>query len=368
MEGVTLMYVPSLSRRNFLRTFAMGAGAVALGSALPTLASAQDVVPGKPFTAPFASFPFRRIDALQVKITNGWTLSDDEAYVIGETSPGDHTAVDFEGVAIGRGVYAPFDGYAIQSAQFGIMNYETRFDPANPVLPGRMWKDPFTGREGYLGYGGLLLEIQSDYFIQGVGFICAQFFHIGAIEPSIPFIAPEPAAEVVTAMGESIGGWFPAGIVISQQDFRQRGKRVKTGEKVATVGDVGINHGYLDAYNVANNTVTPRDRTALPHWDPQGAGAGFPYGTDPNLGQTHIQFYAGRSPSLSKVQTLDSFDLKAKITSKGGFIKGKYGQIPDMRFANNPYNPAPNIFGFGPKTIWKHTPNGLRLGLPSFAA
>ncbi|MBI3889518.1 twin-arginine translocation signal domain-containing protein [Candidatus Saccharibacteria bacterium] len=149
------MYMPDMSRRNFFKTAAVGVGAVALSS-LPGNAFAQDVVVGKPFTGPFASFPFRRRDSLGLKITNGWTLSTDEAWVIGETEPGDHAAVDFEGPALGSDVLAPFDGYAIRSAQFGITNFETRFDPANPVQAGRMWKDPFTGREGYLGYGGLL--------------------------------------------------------------------------------------------------------------------------------------------------------------------------------------------------------------------
>ncbi|MBI3889519.1 hypothetical protein HY312_03010 [Candidatus Saccharibacteria bacterium] len=207
-----------------------------------------------------------------------------------------------------------------------------------------------------------------------VGFIAAQFFHVDSIDQSLPFIAPEPDPTVLTAMGETVGGWFPRGIIISQEDFRKQGKRVKMGDRLASVGDVGINHGYLDAYNVSNNTVTPRDRKALPHWDPQGAGAGGLYGTNPNVGQTHIQFYAGRKPDLTKVQLLDSFDLYSKITSRfkdgdpKGLIKGKYGSIPNMDGATNPYNPLPGVFGFGPKTIWKHTPNGTRLGLASFAA
>ena len=371
------MYTPDLTRRNFFKAAAVGAGAIALSS-LPSLASAQDVVPGKPFTPgktqPFASFPFKTRDSLGLNITNGWTLSTDEEYVLGGSVEGDHAAVDFEGVPYGADVLALSDGYVLQAAQIFYMNYEKRFDPANPKQLNRMWKDPFSGKEGYLGGGGIFVELQTDYFIPGVGFICAQYFHIGAIEAFVPRVETLYRGaddDYVTIADGTLKGWYPKGILKSQDAFRSEsarlGGRVKMGQKIATVGDVGINFGYQDAYDPATNTVAPRDRKKLTHWDPQGAGAGGLYGTDPLVGQTHVQFYAGRRPDLSKILEFDSFDLQAKITSRGGFIKGKYGQIPDMRLANNPYNPIRGVFGYGPKTIWKHTPSGSRIGLPSFA-
>jgi murein DD-endopeptidase MepM/ murein hydrolase activator NlpD len=290
----------------------------------------------------FMRLPFKRADAPFLKITNGWKMSPDEAKVLGDTS--DHAAVDYEGVPYGTPLYAPADGWAWYSYQSFPMRYQAPYDPSHPSNPATFWRDPYTGREGYLGAAGLFVEIQFNKEVKrpdgtSLGNIATQFFHLKAVAPSITYYPPIRLNDVIAYNGQRIKIWQPL-VNKPQAYMRAHASPIKRGQLIGWMGDTGINFGYDDNFDVATGTVASRNRVALPPWDPQGVPLVVPV----NLAtQTHQQSYVGRgpAPNYSRQNNFDIYDL--------------YDQITPI---HNPYTPLPGLFHLGPKALFERNSFG----------
>lgn len=294
----------------------------------------------------FMRLPFKRSDAKPLVITNGWKMATDEAKVLGDDE--DHEAIDYEGIRYGTPIYAPADGWAWYSFQSFPMRYEGPYDPANPSDPSTFWRDPHTGREGYLGAAGLFIEMQFDQEVKrpdgtSLGNIATQFFHLKEVAPGITYLPPIRQPDVVAYNGQKIKIWTP--LVNKPQEYmRQHASKITRGQLIGWVGDTGINFGYDDDFNVATGKVAARDRRALPPWDPQGV----PLLTSlDRAAQIHQQSYIGRgpAPTHSRQNSFDMYDLYAKVKP-----------------FNNPYTPAPGAFRAGPNSVFETNV----LGQPKF--
>ena len=296
--------------------------------------------------AKFMRLPFKKADTPFLKITNGWQMSPDEAKVIGDSD--NHAAVDYEGVKYGTPIYAPADGWAWYSYQSFPMRYQGPYDPDHPSDPETFWRDPHTGREGYLGGAGLFIEMQFDQEVKhpdgtSLGNITTQMFHLKDVAPSITYLPPIPQPDVIAYNGQHIKIWSP--VVNKPQEYmRAHASKIKRGQLVGWVGDTGINFGYDDNFDVKTGKVAPRNRVALPPWDPQGVPLLVPVD---RAAQVHQQSYIGRgpAPNYSRQNNFDIYDLYAQVKTY-----------------QNPYTPLPGLFHLGPKAIFETN----LLGQPKF--
>lgn len=294
----------------------------------------------------FMRIPFKRSDTPFLKVTNGWQMSPEEAIVTGDSD--DHAAVDYEGVKYGTPLYAPADGWAWYSYQSFPFRYQGPYNPANPADPNTFWRDPYTGREGYLGAAGLFVEMQFDQEVKrpdgtSLGNIATQFFHLKEVAPGIKYMPPVRDTDVIAHNGQHIKIWTPA-VNKPQQYMRANATPIKKGDLVAWMGDTGINFGYDDNFDVATGKVIQRNRVSLPPWDPQGVPLIVPVD---RATQVHQQSYIGRGPepNYSRQNNFDIYDLYAKVKPH-----------------HNPYTPLPGMFNLGSKAIFETN----KFGQPKF--
>lgn len=293
-------------------------------------------------TTPFAGLPFPKVVGPLLRMSSGWLIAEDERPVIGDDF---HQALDFEGPPCGTPILAIADGWAVASFQSGVARgTKGPFNPADPSNPDTDWKDPISGRQGWLGFSGLFVELQTDVPVPGFQNAVAQYFHMGAVNPQIKWLDPVRQADTPTWDGKKVENWYPAPIAQSQENIRKIATRVKRGDVLGWMGDVGVNFGYNDKFDPARHIVVPRNRAALPPWDPQGAGV-----TTPLIFacQLHIQFYAGRDAQNRKLNAFDGFDKYDRITGTPG--------TPSYK---NPDNPRPGKFVMGPNPIFERDAHG----------
>lgn len=295
---------------------------------------------------PFAALPFKHNVDSKLVMTSGWVTAEDELPIVGNDP--EHWALDFEGPKCGTPVLAVASGWVVTSFQSGVLRGgEAPFNPDNPSDMSTDHRDPISGREGYIGYGGLFAELQTDVVNPETGqHIVAQYFHLGSVNPDLAWIDPVRLEDTATWDGKSAANWYPADIAQSQEDIRQIATWVEQGDVLGWLGDTGINFGYDDAFDPVTHTVAPRDRRALPPWDPQGAGVTTPIKYACEL---HIEFYSGRNENNGKIGRFDAFDLYAPITGE-----------PGTESYDNPYNPEgePGEFVTGDDSIFLQNRRG----------
>lgn len=234
----------------------------------------------------FLKLPFRERDGRDsLTVTEGWLVSEDEIPFTGDFT---HGALDFEFAnskdhGYGLPVLAAADGVAYYSYQYLSKSYT---DPS--------------GKTHQIGAGaGLFVEIQHPN-----GWV-TMYIHLSSIAPGIPYVGARPDPNVP-------GDWAPSGILQPRNALLQQGAAVKQGQTIGYQGVTGIGLDYKDQFDPATGTVVPRDRLALPPWDPT---------------QLHFQLYHGRDGALAKQGIVD--------------VAGVYGRIT----ANaNPYNSQPGQF------------------------
>lgn len=284
-----------------------------------------------PPAEPFAYLPFRQEDASGLKVTSDWVTAQDEEAIIGDR---DHQAVDFEGVRCGKPVVAMADGWAVATYQSGVIRGAPDLEP--PLIK-ELWKDPLSGREGYLGYAGFVIDIKFDAKTPEGKPYQAQYFHVARFEPNVGWFPPVPGEDQITTDGKRAKVWTPKGFGGADADGKR--KHVRAGEIIAYMGDVGVNFGYDDAFNLDAHSVSPRDRQALPPWDPQGAGVsgGIPI---EEACQLHLELFVRVDGTKKR---FDALDLYEQITGWPG--------TPDY---HNRANPAPGRFTVGDRTVFLH--------------
>lgn len=293
-------------------------------------------------TTPFAGLPFHHSVAPKLEMSSGWYIAEDERGVIGDDF---HEALDFEGPLCGTPVLAVADGWAVASYQSGIARGgKAPYNPADPANPDTDWRDPVTKREGWLGFSGLFVELQTNVPMPGYQNAVAQYFHLAAVNPKIKWLQPERQEDTITWNGKRVANWFPAGIRQSQEDIRKIATPVKRGDVIGWLGDTGINFGWNDRLEPKYGIVWPRNRQAEPPWDPQGAGVTTPLAY---ACQLHLEFYSGRSATFGKLNRFDGMDMYQRVTG-----------TPGTPSYNNPYNPHPGKFVMGPNPIFERKPNG----------
>ena len=307
-------------------------------SAAPTGRPADVVQPA----SPFAALPFDSSVAPQLRMTSGWDIAEDERGVIGDDF---HQALDFEGPRCWTPVYAIADGWAVASFQSGIARGgKAPYNPSDPANPDTDWRDPISGKEGWLGYGGFLVELQTNVQVPGMQNAVAQYFHLAGVNPTIAWLPPEAQADTTTWNGKHVKNWYPGGLRQSQDAIRKIATPVKRGDLIGWLGDTGVNFGYNDWFDPLLHVAWPRNRTAQPPWDPQGAGVASPI---EYACQLHLEFYAGRSATGGKLNKFDGFDLYQRVTGEPGTASYR-----------NPYNPSPGVFIMGPQPIFERDPQG----------
>jgi hypothetical protein len=285
---------------------------------------------------PFGTMPFPRAVSPLLTVSSGWYIAEDELGVIGEDF---HEGLDFDGVPCQTPILAVADGWAVASYQSGIARGgQAPFNPADPSNPETDWRDPVSGREGWLGFAGLFVELQTNVQVPGFQNAVAQYFHLSAVNPRITWLDPVREPDTITWNGKRVENWFPAPVRQSQADIRRIATPVKRGDVIGWIGDTGINFGYNDRFDPAHHVVWPRNRHALPPWDPQGAGITTPISF---ACQLHLEFYSGRSEEFGKLNRFDGMDLYRRVTG-----------IPGTSSYHNPYNPRPGIFRMGSHPIF----------------
>lgn len=325
----------------FRRSRLFGAAlAVALsaGLAQATPVAAETRPPGvtQP-VAPFAGLPFHHSVAPLLRMTSGWFIAEDELGVIGDDF---HDALDFEGPPCWTPILAIADGWAVASYQSGVARGGAApFNPADPSNPETDWRDPINHKEGWLGFAGLFVELQTNVRIPGYQNAVAQYFHLAAVNPRLTWLDPVRQEDTVTWDGKHVENWFPAPIRQSQEAIRAVATPVKRGDVIGWIGDTGINFGYNDRFDPEHRIVLPRNRQANPPWDPQGAGVTTPIAF---ACQLHIEFYSGRSATFGKLNRFDGFDDYDRITG-----------IPGTPSYHNPDNPRPGVFVMGPNPLFE---------------
>jgi hypothetical protein len=289
----------------------------------------------------FAGLPFPKWVAPDLRMSSGWFIAEDEKKIVGEG----HQSLDFEGPVCGTPILAIADGWAVASYQSGVERGGTApYNPANPSDTSTDWKDPVTGKQGWLGYSGLFVELQTKVQIPGFQNAVAQYFHLAAVNPRITWLDPVRLDDTVTWDGKHVANWYPQPITQSQDAIRKIATPVKKGDVIGWMGDTGINFGFNDNLDPQHHVVWPRNRAANPPWDPQGAGATTPIWRSCQL---HIQFYSGRTPTGSKLNWFDGFDKYDRITG-----------VPGTPSYHNPDNPQPGKFVMGPNPIFQRDRSG----------
>lgn len=342
---------PSLGRR--LAT--LGVGTAAVISLTGCTANDTDA---KPTPTPgdsdhaFIAMPFRADEGKDLVITQGDSLSPDDARVLG--SDGDHSAaIDIEGIRCGGDILAPYDGTVVTGYQLVELRGGKPFNPDNPTDPETNFRNPNNGQEGPVFATGLFTEViaatknNAGEVVGGVeapsgGYYSTLIVHMGSAATGIPRVESVPNGEVMTPNG-SVTLWHPKGVVAPQSEIIAKGKSVRKGEVIGTVGNSGI--GLTgDSYDPTTHTVNPHNTPSDLPWDPPTASI-----EEGTLCQTHISVSGARTPApgLKRQDHTDMLDNKAVISG----IQGEPGY-------DNPLSPQPGIVAVGKNALLQVHPGG----------
>jgi hypothetical protein len=281
-------------------------GTIAPGCRLQVDATPADLAPP---SAPFLKLPFRARDARNsLYVTQGWLSSPDEVRLTGNDF--EHLSADIEFVR------SPDNGYGLPvvAAAAGRAYYSYQY------LSGE-WTDPKTGITHQIGVGaGLVLEIRHSQDQPGNPGWVTQYIHLKDVAPGIPFLGATPSATVP-------GDWSPTGILQPNDTLWNLGVPVTQGQVIGHQGDTGIGFDWKDTFDPATGTVAPRDRVALPPWDPP---------------QLHFQLYRGRVNN-AKQSIVDPFGLYGQV---------RPGQWTPSVGSDSPYGNVPGNLCVGPRSAF----------------
>ena len=243
----------------------------------------------------FLKLPFEQKQASALTITQGWFTEKTEALIIGEEQP--HQAIDFEGYPYGAPILAAADGYAWYSYQ--------------RMISAIRYQDPLIGRQiEYIDQGaGLFVEIAHDVRANSLPSAprwTSQYVHLARVADGIPYVE-SVEAEPTQVGDQKITNYAPEGFKQPQERLIGFGKRVRQGEIIGYHGDSGIGANWYDDWDPVSRSIKPRDRNALPPWDPQGA---YERVTPEWACQLHFSVFAGRSTD-GRQNIIDPFDLYA---------------------------------------------------------
>lgn len=309
------------------RTLLCGGAAAAAGTLLlPGAAEAQVfpryrqapnmTAPGLELPAPWLVVPCRKRDAERASkhgrlscISEGWFYGMERGIHGGQV----HASVDIN-LPWGADVLAPADGWAAWTIQ--------------TWLTGNVYKDKRVG----FGLGLWLITLhklpdREEYW-------WTKQAHVGWVDPKLRFL--RPWADSDGDLHEPDGQHGPDNLYLTDPELAAAFTPIKRGEKLATVGDSGVEWGYRDQYNLETGGVLPRDRKQHPAWD-----------EDVHL---HLEIYRRVNGSPKPGETFD-----ANRISVDPF--GQYGQV--RRWDN--YSPYDG-FRVGPGNQWL-----LDRGVPVFA-
>lgn len=302
-------------------------GFAAQDSGPPATSCLVDSPPaGSSMPAPFLKLPFRARDGVaSLYDTQGWITSPDELAIDDEVNGDLHEANDLELVT------TPDYGYGkpIVAAAAGRAYYSYQYISGS-------WTDPATGKAVQVGWGGgLFVEIRHAQDQPGNPGWVTQYIHLSGVAPGIPYLPP---TAVPDPNDPAHPDWRPTGILQDDDTMWGLGVPVQQGQVIGFQGDSGIGKGWKDNFNPATGTVTPRDRKALPPWDPP---------------QLHFQLYQGRVNGV-KQNIVDPFGFYAQV------CPGEWKPGPHQ----NPYGQFPGLMQTGKSTAWVTD----RFGHPQYAA
>jgi hypothetical protein len=308
-------------------------GVVALpGQSLAAQAGDTSCLVGSPpagssMPAPFLKLPFRARDGVASAYdSEGWITSPDELDIDDEVNGDLHQANDLELVT------TPDYGYGkpIVAAAAGKAYFSYQYISGS-------WTDPKTGKVVQVGWGaGLFVEIRHAQDQPGNAGWVTQYIHLSSIAPGIPYIPP---TKVDDPNDPTHPDWTPSGILVDNNTLWNAGVPVQQGQVIGTMGDTGVGKGWKDNFNLATGTVTPRDRRALPPWDPP---------------QLHLSLYQGRVNKV-KQNVVDPFGFYAQVCP---------GEWKPFQRAQNPYGQFPGLMRTAPNSAWVTD----RFGHPQYAA
>ena len=293
-----------------------------LGPRVEFVGEPQRLTKVEPPEEPFLFLPFRQEDAKELKVTSGWRTALDEMPAVLDE---EHLALDFEGVKYRRPVVAMADGWAIATFQSGVLRGGV--DQKAPY--NTLWTDPITGRQGYLGYSGLIVDIVFDATNAMDNHYRAQYFHLAEFERGMEYLPPKPGTDVSTLDGKIAKVYTPESKDLRNPTLKRT--RVKAGDIIGYIGDSGINFGYDDAIDPASGVVRDRDRKALPPWDPQGAGVAVAL---EDAAQLHLEVFIRDADGVK--QQFDPLDLYTQAVGAPG-----------------------SVFQMGPRPAFKHAEGRL---------
>lgn len=289
------------------------ASAVALpgssSAAVPKEGSAPACLTGSPsgtMPPPFLKLPFRARDgAASLWDSEGWFTSPDELSIDAEQNGDLHGANDLELVR------QPDHGYGVPilAAASGRAYFSYQYISGS-------WTDPATGITHQVGWGaGLFVEIRhSQDTPQGRGWV-TQYIHLSAVAPGIPYLPP---TAVNDPNDPAHPDWKPTGILQDDNTLWNLGVPVTQGQVIGYQGDTGIGLDWKDNFNPTTGVVAPRDRQALPAWDPP---------------QLHFQLYQGRIDG-AKQNIVDPFGQYAQVCP---------GEYKPLQPHVNAYTPFPGV-------------------------
>jgi len=249
---------------------------------VPGQVPADSVVPPK-----FLKLPFRERDGQgSLTISEGWLTSNDEIPFTGDFT---HGALDLEFANSAKHGY----GLPVLAAADGVAYYSYQY------LSGTFTDPDNTTHQVGLG-AGLVVEIQHSN-----GWV-TQYIHLSKVAKGIPYLGATEDSAVP-------GDWSPSGILQPRSALLKAGVPVKQGQVIGWQGDTGIGYDYKDAFDGVTGQVAPRDRVALPPWDPA---------------QLHFQLYHGRDANLGKQNITDIAGVYGRVTaSTNPYMGEKLGQF-----------------------------------------
>lgn len=261
---------------------------------------------GVQMPGPITRVPLRKADAQgAIYVPNGYHTSADELPVLGSLP--DHFSLDItlEGKpqnGHGAPILAGMRGRAYRTYQY------IPFD----------WTDPKTGVVHRKSVGGIIVEVRqaSPEDPTKPGEWVSQFLHFSAANPSLTYLPPVPTAD---------GGYFPQGLLQSNQALWDLGVEVQADTVIGWMGRSGLNKDCVEVFNLATGEV--QECSAAQSWD---------------VTHLHWQLYRGRDANNVKRNIVDIPGIWGQVWP------GEWPGVAKPSF--NPYTPVPGLLRAGPKT------------------
>lgn len=262
--------------------------------------------PGLALPEPWLTVPCRRRDAERASkygplsnISEGWFYGMERGIHGGEV----HRSLDIN-LPFGADVLAPADGWAARTIQTWYTEHV------------------YQGKRIGFGLGEWLITLhkvpgRDEYW-------WTKMAHVGWIDPTIHYLRPWSDSD--GDLHEPDGQHGPQSLYLPDPELAALFTPIKRGQKLATVGDSGVEWGYRDQYNLDTGELLPRDRNLFPAWD-----------KDVHL---HLEVYRRVNGSPKPGETLDATRISIDPF-------GQYGQV--RRWQNfSPYDG----YRVGPGNQW----------------